>query len=240
MNNLIKDFFEAEKNNNVTLQVLPNGVKYLHNEVTQWNIFHESFKPLTDEQIDMLQANVNQAQMAAFVFPEWYRDLLRTTNGFNLFFDKISFYGEQTPLVWSENDKTYTKTLIERNNPNWMAPFDLCFTNSIKFDESSKKRWLTIGGYSADGTQIVWDYKTQKIVAMYRLPVTTSIKALKKLKEADYEKLICSQWNSFDEFFVQETARLKKVIEKYGVDKEKGGFYLVEKTLPVGHKDYEE
>lgn len=176
--------------------------------------------------------------MAEFVFPEWYRDFLKTTNGCNLYFGSISLYGEQTPVVWSEKEKTYVKALLEWTNPNWMAPFDLR-DGDIKFDDVSKKRWLTIGGYQYDGTLIAWDYKKSCIVAMYSLPDDISIKKLKKMKEEDYEKLIYAQWSSFDEFFTQETERLNKVVSKYGVDKEQG-FLRWEKTLPVGHVDYEE
>lgn len=240
MNQTVENFFEREKKGDVRLEVLPNGVRYISNQcVNKFTWLHQSYKPLTDEQIDTLQADVNQAQWTDFVFPEWYRDFLKTTNGCSLYFGCLSLYGEQTPSVWSEKDNAYRKAPLERTNPNWMAPFDLRFTNSVKFDVESKKRWFTFGGYQYDGTQIVWDYKTQKIVAMYRLPVGTTIKALKKMKEEDYEKLICAQWDSFDEFFMRETERLSKVISKYGVDKEKG-FICREKTLPVGHKDYQE
>lgn len=239
MNHFVKDFFEREKEDDIQLEVLQNGIRYLSNKSIKFNRLHECFKPITDEQIDVLQNEVNAAQMADFVFPGWYRDFFKTTNGCNLYFDCISLYGEQTPVVWSEKDKTYMKVMIERNNPNWLAPYDLRFTDSIKYDKASKERWLTIGGYKYDGTKIVWDFKTEKIVAMYRVPITLSLKAKKLLKEADFEKMICQQWNSFDEFFMQETKRLNEVVSKYGVDKEKGFMYS-EKTLPLGHKDHQD
>lgn len=238
MNLIVKNFFEREKKNGVSLETLPNGIRYLTDQCVRFNRIHEIYKPLTDEQIDTLQLDVNQAQLTDFVFPEWYRDFLKTTNGCNIYFGCISLYGEQTPLVWSEKYNAYIKALLERTNPNWMAPYNLRDID-IKFDEVSKKRWLAIGTYHFDGTQIVWDYKTQKLIAMYSLPVTISIKALKKMSEADYENLICAQWDSFDDFFVQETKRLNNVITRYGVDKEKG-FLSWEKTLPIGHKDYQD
>lgn len=237
MNQTVKDFFEREKENDVRLEVLPNGVRYLSNKCVKFNRLHECYKPLTDEQIEVLQADVNEEQQTAFIFPKWYRDFLKTTNGCNLYYDCLSLYGEPTPVVWSDKENTYVKAVLERTNPNWMAPYNLR-DGDIKFDDASKKRWLTIGGYQFDGTQIAWDYKMDKIVAMYSLPEDISIKALKKMKEADYEKLICAQWNSFDEFFRQETERLRKVIDFYGVDQDKG-FECGVKTLPIGHKDYE-
>lgn len=239
MNQTVKNFFEREKEGDVRLEVLANGVRYLSNQCVKFNRLHESYKPLTDEQIDVLQNEVSSAQMSAFVFPKWYKDFLKTTNGCNLYFDCLSLYGEQTPVVWSEEEKTYVKALFERTNSNWMAPYDLRFTNSIKFDNDSKRRWLTIGVYGYDGTQVAWDYKIEKIVAMYRLPITLSVKARRLLKEHDYEKLICQQWTSFDEFFMRETKRLNDVLSKYGIDKEKG-FIHGEKTLPIGHKDYQD
>lgn len=51
--------------------------------------------------------------------------------------------------------------------------------------------------------------------------------------------MICQQWDSFDEFFMQETKRLNEIISKYGIDKEKGFMFSV-KTLPLGHKDYQD
>lgn len=238
MNQIVKEFFERVKVDGVRLEILPNGVRYLSDKCVKYNWLHECYNPLTDEQINTLQEDVNQSQRTDFVFPEWYRDFLKTTNGCNLYFGSISLYGEQTPVVWSEKHNAYIKALLERTNPNWMAPYDLRDID-IKFDVASKKRWLAIGTYYFDGTQIAWDYKTEKIVAMYRLPVSTTIKALKKMKEEDYEKLICAQWDSFDEFFMRETERLSKVISKYGVDKEKG-FLSWKKTLPIGHKDYQD
>ncbi len=238
MDHIVKDFFEREKENSVRLEVLQNGVRYLTDKSEKFNRLHECFRPLTDEQIDDLQNEVNAAQMTAFVFPAWYRDFLKTTNGCNLYFGCISLYGEQTPAVWSEKEKTYMRATLERSNQGWMAPFDLRFTDSIKYDKAAKERWLTVGCYGYDGTQIVWDYKTEKIVAMYRVPVTLSLKAKKLLKEADFEKMICRQWDSFDEFFTQETQRLNGVVSEYGVDREKG-FIHREKTLPIGHKDYQ-
>ena len=239
MDRIVKDFFERQEGNDIQQEVLENGIRYLSKKSAQFNRLHEWFKPLSDEQIDGLQEEVNAAQMASFVFPAWYRDFFRTANGCNLFYGCISLYGDQTPTVWSESEKRYIKATLPRSNPDWMAPFDLRFTNSVKFEKASKQRWLTIGSYAYDGTQIVWDFKTEKIEAMYRIPVTLPLKAKRALKEADYERMICAQWDNFDAFFAQETERLGQVVSKYGVDEEKG-FLHPEKTLPIGHREYQE
>lgn len=236
MNLIVKNFFEREMGQDVQRVVLRNGIRYLTNKCDRFNRLHESFNPISDAQIDELQKEVNAAQMAAFVFPEWYRDFLSTTNGCNLYFGCISLYGEQTPLVWSEKEQTYIRAMFDRNDPDRMAPYDLRFTDSVKYDNAAKERWLTIGSYQFDGTQIVWDHKTEKIVAMYRVPVALPLKAKRALKEADFEKMICGQWDSFDEFFTEETKRLDDVVSKYGVDREKG-FVDRDKTLPIGHRD---
>lgn len=237
MNHIVKDFFEWEMGKDIQREVLQNGTRYLTDKCDKFNRLHEYFAPITDEQIDRLQNEVNAAQRTAFVFPGWYRDFLRTANGCNLYFGCISLYGEQTPLVWSEKEQTYIKAMLDRGNPDWMAPYDLRFTDSVKYDSAFKERWLTIGSYQYDGTQIVWDYKTEKVVAMYRVPVTLPLEAKKSLKEADFEKMICQQWDSFDEFFVRETKRLDGVIAEYGVDRERG-FIDRDKTLPTNHKNY--
>ena len=239
MNQIIKDFFEKENRKCVQLEVLPNGVRYRLSRYKTFNVMHERFIPLTLSQIDILQQEVSEAQKTQFIFPDWYRDVLATTNGCNLFFDCSQLDGEQTPTFWSEQEQRYVKTLLDRNDPNWMAPYDLCFNGSIKYNNAARARWLTIGSYMYDGTKVAWDYKFNNICAMYSLPSSISIKSWKKLREEDYEERIFARWDSFDAFFIQETERLRHVILKYGVDMEKGFIYR-DKTLPIGHKDYSE
>ncbi len=234
MDPIVKEFFEREKDADVRLEVLPNGTRYLSEKCVKFNRLHEWFRPLSEAQIDELQRDVNAAQRASYVFPAWYRNFLQTTNGCNLYFGSLSLYGAQSPTVVTESGSM--KELLERDDPGWMAPYDLCFSGSAKFDPAAGARWLTLGSYGYDGTMVVWDFKTEKIAAMYKLPVTMSVKALKAMKEADYEKMICGQWDSFDAFFMQETERLRAAVSQYGVDKEKG-FLHRGKALPIGHKD---
>ena len=80
MNQTVLDFFEREKEKDVRLEILPNGIRYRSTKCLKFNILHECYIPLTDEQIDILQADVNQERYADFIFPEWYRDFLKTTN----------------------------------------------------------------------------------------------------------------------------------------------------------------
>lgn len=141
------------------------------------------------------------------------------------------------PLV-IDKQKGKIRALIERNNPNWLAPYNLRFTNSIKLDLSSKDRWLTIGCYHYDGTQIAIDFKNNSIVAMYNLPVTITVKELRKMKESDYEKMIICEWENFESFFISETKRLSKVV-KSNKNISLSGFTAWKKTLPINHKDFE-
>lgn len=69
MNQTVNNFFEREKENNVRLEVLPNGVRYLSNQCVKFNRLHEWYKPLTDEQIDTLQADVNGRRWRNLSFP---------------------------------------------------------------------------------------------------------------------------------------------------------------------------
>lgn len=230
MNELVKKFFEEEKEKDFIVENLPNGVRYRSKKDIQWNIMHESYKPLTDEQIAFLQDEVNAFKRTHYIFPEWFHDFLKTSNGCNLFYDSLSIYGEQTPLLNKAGEKEYAK--LDRTNPDWMAPYNLR-TDGLKMDPASAERWFVFGSYSYDGTELAWDYKRKKIVAMYELPDTMSIKEKRKVKEADYEKMICAEWDSFDEFFLNETKRLEEVILKYGEE-------VDVQSLPVGHKDWEE
>ena len=239
MNEIVNNFFEQEKKFDIEIKVLPNGIQYLSNKVTKWNILHQRYTGLSDGQIQILQDDINQEQHADYVFPAWYNELLKTTNGFNIFFNAISFYGEQTPAIWDKKEKSYKKATLQRMNPDWMAPYNLRNPNSVKYDKAAQNRWLVLGTYHCDGTNIAWDYEKEKIVAMYIYPITTPIKVWKKLKIIDYEKLVFMQWDSFDEFFVRETERLRKVVEKCGVDSDYG-FIDWKKSLPIGHKDFQE
>lgn len=237
----IVDFFEKEKlRTQVTVKKYPNGTKYLiKNDPLKVRSLHSYFNPLNELQINKLQSDVNDAQKAKYVFPEWYKDFLKNSNGMNLFLNSISLYGEQTPII---DHYKYGKieSFLERDNPDWMAPFNLRFTNSIKYSFEAQNRWLVIGAYYYDGTQIVWDFKTNIIEAMYALPVTISTKTLKKMREVDYEKMIITEWKDFETFFTQETARLSLIFNRYSdltqikdIDIE-----LSKETLPNGHKDF--
>jgi len=247
----IDDFLAKERQKEfVVTKNLSNGVRFIRESETKPKYLHEWFKPLDDEQIDKLQADVNKAQRSAYVFPEWYRDFFKSTNGLNLFFASISFFGEQTPLV--EHPKYglieagiggYSDDPVEREN--WMAPYNLRYTNSGMLDPAIKKRWLVIGSYGQDGTLIVLDFKTNKIVAMYVLPVTLSIKEFRKMKEADFEQRIFAEWKDFETLFMSETERLSKIFAGFMDTKEfslLGLDYIQlpiwKKTLPKGHKDF--
>ncbi len=234
MEKLINDFFKTEANGDVSIEEYPNGVKYFSNK-TRKPPYHEYYKPLTEEQIEFLQSDINAQYKTSYVFPDWLKRFYKITNGCFVFFGAFSIHGEQTPLVTVNG--VLEKAGLRRADETWMAPYDLREVN--KFDEACKNRWLILGSYDYDGTEIAWDYKTQKIVAMYNVSESLSTKAWKKLKEVDYEKTICAEWDSFEEFFEQETKRIKAVMEACEIDAEEG-FCDWEKTLPVGHEDHEE
>ncbi|MBO5327707.1 MAG: SMI1/KNR4 family protein [Clostridia bacterium] len=242
MNKIVNEFFENEKLEDVLLEVLPNGVKYIVNTDKDMKpkakILHTKYKGLTDKQIDFLQKDVNDGLKSNYVFPEWYRDFLKTSNGCNLFFSSLCLFAEQTPWSYVEKYKCYRRDLIDSLNPEWMAPYNLRHPRSIKIDTNSRQRWLSLGEYK-DGTLIEWDYATNKIVAMYAMPVLTPIRELKKLKETHYENMICAEWDSFDDFFLNETKRLKQVVKSFGMDRIEYDKNW-KKTLPRGHKDYQE
>jgi len=243
----IKEFLEREKRRKgILLNEFPNGRKYIgDNDTNTQKTMHQYFKPLDDVAIDKLQHDVNNAQRANYIFSNWYRDFFKITNGLNVFFGSINFYGEQTPMI-NHSIYGYTEAFLERDNPNWMAPYNLRFTRSARFDINAQNRWLTIGSYGQDGAQIIYDYKKDKIVAMYVLPVVTSIKQLRKLMESDYEQMIFAEWPDFKTFFISETERLSKIFEPYpnieyvnhGNIKGSVDHVCLKKTLPKGHRDY--
>ena len=63
-----------------------DGYSLINNELENFNTMFEFFTPLNDEQIKKLEQDVNCAQGAQFVFPNWYKDFLKITNGMNLYF----------------------------------------------------------------------------------------------------------------------------------------------------------
>ena len=158
----------------------------------------------------------------------------------NIFYGAISFYGEQTPMVYDPR-YGHIEALVERDNPQWMAPYNLRYTRSVKYDKSAQNRWLTIGSYHADGTQIAWDFNKENIVIMYPLPVTMPMKEFKKLKEADYENLIINSWKNFEDFFIDESQRLQDVFKQcVGWEEiDQADLEFWKKTLPIGHKKFQ-
>ena len=237
----IKEFFlMEEKNKNVSKIFLYNGVKYIINDDPyKERYYHAIFNPLTEGQINNLQDDVNEIQKSCYVFPDWYRIFLKTCNGMNLYFNSISLYGDSD--VINDLPKYNDSALLYELNkiPNF-SPYNLRYTNSIKFYFESQNRWLVIGCYKYDGTQIVWDYKKNKIEAMYALPATTSYKKLMRMTEEDYENMIICEWSSFDEFLKNEMKRLSKVFSEYtDLKKIKNiDIQLSRKTLPIGHREY--
>lgn len=237
----IKQFIENEKERRqIIVDEYENGYKYrVKNDKFKSRVFHSVFKPLSDSQIDKLQNDVNSVQHANYIFPKWYRAFLKVTNGINMFMGTIVLYGEQTPMT---NHSKYglIEACLERDNPNWMAPYNLRFTNSVKLNCDLQNRWLVIGCYGYDGTQIAWDYKKNKIVAMYCLPVTISIRKLRKMTESDYEKMIICEWDTFESFFTSETDRISNIfnsIEDLAIIDEFKDNYK-QQALPLSHKEH--
>ena len=233
----IENFIEKEKSRkDITLYKYPNGEELIYENYQKYNILHCFYNKLSDEQIKFLQDDVNISLNSDYIFPEWYKDFLKVSNGMNIYFGAISLYGEQTPMTITEHGTI--KALIKRDDPNWIAPYNLRFPGDEKYEPTIANRWLVIGGYYYDGTKIVYDYKLNKLIAMYSLPIKLSIKDWKKMKEYDYEKLIICEWKDFQTFFISETNRLSDIINKYvGMNQE--GFTEWKKTLPPGHKNFE-
>lgn len=238
----IIDFLDREKTKNgVELKNYPNGIKYLYTKYSNFNCLHCFFYPLTDEQINKLQHDVNQAQNAQYIFPDWYCEFLKTSNGLRIFFNAISFYGEQTPMI-NHPKYGWTEAPIERSNPEWLAPYNLRYPrDAIRVELAAQNRWLTIGAYFSDGTKIAWDFKKNKIVLMYPLSVDLSVRALRKMKEADYEALIFAEYESLEVFFYDETERLNVFFDQYKnltcIDRFDVDFW--KKTLHPKHKEYQ-
>jgi len=194
-----------------------DGYSLINNELENFNTMFEFFTPLNDEQIKKLEQDVNCAQGAQFVFPNWYKDFLKITNGMNLYFGCLCFYGDQTPVI--KTDTGYIRKLIERENPNWMAPYSLLTNGSIKHDVDCKNRWFTFAGFR-DDTLVAYDYKTNEIVRMRKDPVDLSIKRWKKMSEVDYENKIIHKWKNFEDFFKESINMLKNITEEWLNDTE--------------------
>jgi len=242
----ILDFLDKEKQREgIITKDFPNGTKFFHESETKYKILHQWFNPLDDIAIDKLQHDVNKVKQVNYVFPAWYREFFKTTNGLNINFISICFHGEQTPMVnhpiygWTEALRGWNSEGKE-DLENWMAPFNLRYTTLSGFDINTITRWLAIGCYRADGTHILWDFKDNNIKAMYAMPVTTSLKKLRQLKESDYEAMIFAEWSDFETLFKVETERLAKIFEGC-TDSTKIDYCDVSfwnKTLPKGHKDF--
>lgn len=203
MNEMINKYYLDEKK---------DGFSLINKELKDFNTMFEFFSPLNDEQIAMLEQDVNNLQGTQFVFPLWYRDLLKITNGMNLYFGCLSFFGDQTPLIKTE--KGYFRKTIARNDPNWMAPYSLLTNGSLKYDLNCRNRWLTFAGFR-DNTLIAYDFKTNEIVRMMKDPVDLSMKKWKKMTEKDYESKIINKWDNFEDFFIYSINMLSKIVDEW-------------------------
>lgn len=123
-----------------------NGVKEISNGATlichvphiapqAW--LHTIYAGLTDKNMDVLQENIRG------ILPKDYVDLLKCTNGINIFSDSLSIWGMRTSNA--------------RRGEDAIQPYDLVSLNEEKIGRIPDK-WLAFGSYSWDGSTMIYDF----------------------------------------------------------------------------------
>jgi len=127
-----------------------NGVKKASNGATlichvphvapqAW--LHTIYAGLTDKNMDVLQENIGG------ILPKDYVDLLKCTNGINIFSDSLSIWGMCTSNA--------------RRGDEAIQPYDLVSLNEEKIGRIPDT-WLAFGSYSWDGSTMIYDFSKSK------------------------------------------------------------------------------
>jgi hypothetical protein len=122
--------------------------------------------------------------------PLEFEEFLSVSNGLNIFSDSLSIWGIRESYV--------------RQGDEAIQPYDLISTNSER-PEGCLDSWVFFGGYSWDGSSVMFDMKN-------------GIESSKVyLCETDSTNIIL-EWESFNEWLISEINRLSQMYNISGVE----------------------
>lgn len=142
--------------------------------------FHCLYRGLSDDRISQLEVELGREVPAPFVA------FLRYSNGINLFSGRLALYG--------------ARNNYERTGDNAWQPFDLEAPNLIERPLGCPLSYFFIGGYGDDGSRLLIDSATMKVLRVPRRsfgPVLTA-------------------WSDFDDMLEREIRRLSGLFDTNG------------------------
>ena len=143
---------------------------------------HEIYISLSEEQINELENTI------PVPLPSDYREFLKISNGINIFSDSLSVFGV-------------------RDSDSSTQPYDIIDEN-MEAPEGAPESWLFFGGYSWDGTMVMFDLNEG----------TENNKVYLCARESAE---ILYEWNDFWSWLSEETDRLSKMFDLNGVKLDK-------------------
>lgn len=143
---------------------------------------HEIYTGLSEEQVNELENDM------PIPLPNDYRAFLKIYNGINIFSDSLSVFGV-------------------RDSDSSIQPYDIIDEN-MEAPEGAPESWLFFGGYSWDGTMVMFDLSEG----------TENNKVYLCARESAN---ILYEWNDFWSWLSEETDRLSKMFDLNGVKLDK-------------------
>lgn len=141
---------------------------------------HEIYYPLSQEKISKLE---NQLQKG---LPSELIQFYGIANGLNIFSDSLSIWGLRESYERVGDGATQPYDIVALNEENsWYSP----------------KGWLFFGGYSWDGSQMVYDLISEK-------------QAVARVENGSTK--ILQEWPDFWNWLINETQRLAKLFDFEG------------------------
>lgn len=180
----IIDFLSKWKNGG--MRELESGTKLIchvpHVAPEAW--FHIIYSNLSTEEVLKISSAL------PYGLPSEFEDFLTEANGLNIFSDSLSIWGLR---------KSYMRIGDES-----IQPYDLLAMNRER-PESCPESWVFFGGYSWDGSRVLFDTSDNTDSSKVYLCARDSAQILK-------------QWTSFREWIVSEIDRLSKLYDSNGIE----------------------
>ena len=165
---------------------LENGTKLIchvpHLAPEAW--LHEIYVNLSEKQINELENNI------PVPLPTDYREFLKICNGINIFSDSLYVLG--------------VRDSYSRKGDEAIQPYDIVRSN-MERPKGCPDSWLFFGGYSWDGTRVMFDLSEGTENNKVYLCARRSTEIL-------YE------WNDFWSWLSDETDRISKLFDLNGVE----------------------
>lgn len=167
------------------IRKLKNGTKMIchvpHVAPEAW--LHTIYTSLSDEDINTLEDNIPVA------LPKDYKEFLKICNGINIFSGSLDVLG--------------VRHSYSRIGDEAIQPYDIIDEN-LGAPEGAPESWLFFGGYSWDGTMVMFDLSEG----------TENNKVYLCARESAE---ILYEWNDFWSWLSEETDRLSKMFDLNGV-----------------------